>query len=141
MSRPPLRRLIELPGIVELERQAVLKPLRLPGEPGEPDPAMDACLLELFGLTREMAAAATPEDWDRVDETPPARQVMAFEDAGWDVTDQRRRPLRILCEVALPLWLAVRGIAGKLPFAPAPEEHGDSWGSSLAAEAARFKKR
>ncbi len=141
MSRASLRRLMDLPGIAELERQAVLKPLRLPGEAPAPDPAMDACLLELFGLTREMAKDGAPADWDGVDEAPPARQVMAFEDAGWDVTDQRRRPLRILGEVSLPLWLAVRGVAGKLPFAPEPETRADDWGSSLAAEAARFKKR
>ena len=73
---------------------------------------------------------ATPEE---------ARKVEA---EGWDVTDDKRRPLRMLAQFSAPLWLAVRGVAGSLPFAPPPKEDepGD-WGSSLAAEAARFKKR
>ena len=35
----------------------------------------------------------------------------AFEDAGWDVTDDKRRPLRVLGHFSGPLWLAVRGVA------------------------------
>jgi hypothetical protein len=71
--------------------------------------------------------------------------VTAFEDAGWDVTDNKRRPLRVLAYFSAPLWLAIRGVAGSVPYQAEPEaEHGDqsaSWGSNLAAEAARFRKR
>ena len=38
------------------------------------------------------------------------------------------------------LWLALRGVAGALPFAP-DDDTPDPWGSSLAAEAKRFRKR
>jgi hypothetical protein len=38
-----------------------------------------------------------------------------------------------------PLWLALRGVAGSLPFQPEPEEH-DPLKSSLAAEAKAFQR-
>jgi len=41
----------------------------------------------------------------------------AFEAAGWDVTDDKRRPLRVLGHFSAPMWLAVRGVAGALPSA------------------------
>jgi hypothetical protein len=145
-SKVVLRRLIDLPGVAELERAAVLKPLPGIGEVRPNDPDIDACAQDLFGLTPDGAeAAARPDDWDGIEDKPMARQVSAFEDAGWDVTDNRRRPLRVLAYFSAPLWLAIRGVAGRLPFQaePAPdtsEAQGD-WGSNLAAEAARFRKR
>ena len=69
-----------------------------------------------------------------------AVQVAAFEEAGWDVTDAKRRPMRILGHFNQQLWLAIRGVAGELPFqADAPEP--DPWASGLAAQAKRFQKR
>jgi len=71
--------------------------------------------------------------------------VAAFEAAGWDVTDNRRRPLRVLAFLGPALWLAVRGVAGELPFQAEPEsgsaDPSDDWGANLAAEAARYRKR
>ncbi len=67
-------------------------------------------------------------------------QVEAFEREGWDVTDGKRRPLRTFGHFNRQLWLAVRGVAGRLPFqADAPEP--DDWGNSMAADAKRFRKR
>jgi hypothetical protein len=66
--------------------------------------------------------------------------VAAFEAEGWDVTDDKRRPLRNLGHFNQQLWLAVRGVAGTLPFQPQVDRP-DAWGVSLAAEAKRFKKR
>ena len=66
--------------------------------------------------------------------------MFAFEDAGWDVTD-KRRPLRMLGHYALPLWLAIRGVAGQLPFQAPPAEKSDDWASSLAADAKAYRKR
>jgi hypothetical protein len=145
-SSPPLRRLIDLPGVAALERAEVLKPLPEIGGTRPPDEAIDACCLDLFGLTPDEAEAAPrPEDWDDIEYKAPARQVAAFEAAGWDVTDAKRRPLRVLAYFSGPLWLALRGVAGELPFIPEPEvgesgETGD-WAASLAAEATRFTKR
>src|SRR5271165_2250998 len=99
-----LRRLIDLPGIAELERAAVMKPLPGPGKARAADEALDACSKELFGLTADEAdAVERPADWDGVEGKPAAAQVFAFEDAGWDVTDDRRRPLRVLAYFSGPL--------------------------------------
>ncbi len=145
-SRSPLRRLIDLPGVADLEHAAVLKPLPGIGEARPPDPRIDACAKALFGLTPDEAEAlARPDDWDGIEDKPIPRQVAAFEAAGWDVTDNKRRPLRTLVYLGPVLWLAVRGVAGELPFQaePAPDstEAAGDWGADLAAEAARFRKR
>jgi hypothetical protein len=139
-----LRRLLDLPGVADLERAAVMKPLPAIGEVRAPDPDINACSEALFGLTPEEAdAIPRPDDWDGVEDRPIPRQVIAFEDAGWDVTDNKRRPLRMLAYFSAPLWLAIRGVAGRLPYQAEPEVEDDrprAWGSDLAAEAARFRR-
>ena len=146
MTITPLRRLIDLPGVADLEHAAVLKPLPGIGETPAPDEAIDACSKALFGLTPDEAEATPrPDDWDDIEYKPIPKQVAAFEAAGWDVTDNKRRPLRVLAYFNQPLWLAVRGVAGQLPFAadagPDSADPADGWGSKLAAEASRFRKR
>jgi hypothetical protein len=145
-NAPPLRRLIDLPGVADLEHAAVLKPLPEIGEDRPADPAMDACCNALFGLTPDEAEALDrPDDWDWIEVKPVPRQVAAFEAAGWDVTDNKRRPLRVLIYFNQPLWLAIRGVAGELPFhaeaTPDLAVKSDPWGAQLAADAARFRKR
>jgi hypothetical protein len=140
-----LRRLFDLPGVADLERAAVMKPLPGIGEVRPPDPEVDACSETLFGLTPDEAGAVPrPDDWDGIEDRPIPRQVIAFEDAGWDVTDNKRRPLRMLAYFSAPLWLAIRGVAGRLPYQAEPEADGGDrpgeWGSNLAAEAARFRR-
>ncbi len=66
--------------------------------------------------------------------------MFAFEDAGWDVTDDKRRPLRVLGHFSGPLWLAVRGVAGSLPFQPEAQDS-EEWIAKLEADAKRFIKR
>ncbi len=39
------------------------------------------------------------------------------------------------------LWLALRGVAGELPFQPEDDDKPDAWGAGMAADAARFRKR
>jgi hypothetical protein len=135
-----LRRLIDLAGISDLELKAVMKRDYAEPEARAEYPELDACSQALFGLTADEAEAVPrPADWDGIERRPMAEQVAAFEDAGWDVTD-RRRPLRTLGHFNQQLWLAIRGVAGSLPFQP-DDDRPDSWGSSLAAEAKRFKKR
>lgn len=140
-SKPALRRLRDLPGVKDLEYQAVLK--RDFVEPQAPFeyPAINACTTALFGLTAEEAEAVQrPQDWDDIELAAPAVQAATFEAEGWDVTDDKHRPLRVLAHLAAPLALALRAVAGSLPFAPEPEEKND-WASKLDAEARRFTKR
>ena len=140
-SSSALRRLIDLPGVDALEYRALLKRDFAEPEARAQFPEIDACTVALFGLTADEAdATPRPDDWDAIETKTPAAQAAAFEAGGWDVTDDKRRPLRVLGHFSGPLWLAVRGVAGTLPFepqtsAPAP------WASKLEAEAKRFRKR
>ena len=140
MTDTPLRRLIDLKGVRDLEYKALMKP-RMADLDARPEfPEIDDCCRALFGLTADEAdAVARPAHWDRIDLKPVRDQVAAFEAEGWDVTDDKRRPLRLLEHFSAPLWLAVRGVAGALPFAAEPEAD-DRLSASLAAEAARFRR-
>lgn len=137
----PLRRLIDLPGVDDLEYKALLKRDFAEPEARATHPEIDACVKALFGLTADEAdALERPSDWDDMECKAPAVQVAAFEAVGWDVTDNKRRPLRVLGHFSGPLWLAVRGVAGSLPFQPESREP-EAWVSKLEAEARRFRKR
>ena len=140
-ASPRLRRLIDLPGIADLEYQALLKRAWAEPDARAEFPGIDACSRTVFGLTADEAEAiARPADWDNIDQQSQARQIEAFEAEGWDVTDNRRKPLRMLDHFSTQLWLAIRGVAGELPFQP-DDEQPDAWGASLADDAARFRKR
>lgn len=140
-SKPALRRLIDLPGIADLELKALMKRDFAEPEARAEHPEIDECATALFGLTADEAdASPRPADWDHIETKPSAAQVFAFEDAGWDVTDDKRRPLRVLGHFCGPLWLAIRGVAGTLPF-QADSDAPEAWVSKLAAEASRFRKR
>jgi len=140
-SKPALRRLIDLPGVADLELKALMKRDFAEPEARAEFPEIDACSKALFGLTADEAEAVErPADWDNIETKPPAAQVLAFEDAGWDVTDDKRRPLRVLGHFSAQLWLAVRGVAGELPF-QAESNAPEAWVTKLAAEAKRFRKR
>ena len=138
-----LRRLIDLPGVADLEFKAVMKREFAEPEARVEHPELDECSLAIFGLTADQAQATPrPADWDGIETAPAAKQAFAFEDAGWDVTDDKRRPLRTLGHWNQQLWLAIRGVAGELPFQPDDDHRPDKdWGASLAADAKRFKKR
>jgi hypothetical protein len=140
MAQPSLRRLIDLPGLRDLEYKALLKP-RMADEDARADfPELDEVSRALFGLTADEAdAVERPQGWDRIERKGEREQVAAFEAEGWDVTDDKRRPLRLLGHFSLQLSLAIRGVAGTLPFIPDPEPD-QALASSLAAEAARFRK-
>src|SRR6185369_13513802 len=104
MTNPPLRRLIDLPGVRDLEFRAVMK--REFAEPAARAefPEIDACAVALFGLSADEAEAVErPDGWDDIEAKAAAVQVAAFEAAGWDVTDDKRRPLRVLGHFAAPL--------------------------------------
>jgi hypothetical protein len=140
-SQPKLRRLIDLPGVADLETKALMKPAWAEPEARAEHPEIDACSIAIFGITADDAEAVDrPADWDGVDELPLRDQVDAFEAAGWDVTE-RRKPLRMLGHFSQQLWLAIRGVAGTLPFAPEDETTMTGWGASLAADAKAFRKR
>jgi hypothetical protein len=136
-TSPALRRLRDLPGIADLEDKALMKPRYADVDARGEFPEIDACSLALFGITADDAGdVVRPEGWDRIERRPLRDQVEAFEAAGWDVTDAKRRPLRMLGHFNEQLWLAVRGVAGALPFQPEAEP--DARKSSLAGEAAAF---
>ncbi len=140
-SKPALRRLIDLPGVADLELKAVMKREFAEPEARAEYPEIDACSTALFGLTADEAEAIErPAGWDNIEAKPLAQQVFAFEDAGWDVMDDKRRTLRVLGHFNQQLWLAIRGVAGHLPFQPESGEP-EAWVSKLAAEAKRFRKR
>ena len=137
----PLRRLIDLPGVNDLEYRAILKRDFAEPEARAEFPEIDACTTALFGLTADEAEAVErPADWDDIECKAAPVQVAAFEAAGWDVTDDKRRPLRVLGHFNQQLWLAVRGVAGQLPFQP-DDDKPEPWAKALASEAARFRRR
>jgi len=139
MATPSLRRLIDLPGVADLEFKALMKPRYAEPEARAEFPELDACSSALFGLTADEAeAVARPDDWDDIETRPVRDQMIAFEAAGWDVTDNKLRPLRLLGQFNQQLWLAIRGVAGSLPFVP--DDEPDPEKSSLALEAARFQR-
>ena len=136
-----LRRLMDLPGVRDLEFKALMKREFAEPEARAEHPEIDAASTALFGLTADEAeAVARPAGWDHIETKLPQAQAAAFEAAGWDVTDDKRRPLRVLGHFNQQLWLAVRGVAGTLPFQP-EDTKPEKWVSDLAAEAARFRKR
>lgn len=137
-----LRRLIDLPGIDDLEMKALMKPGHADPDRRDEFPEIDETAKKAFGLSLDEAEGiALPEDWDDIHRLDPMDQIDAFEAEGWDVRDNRRKPLRMLTHWALPLALAMRGVAGELPFHAEPDQKETGWGSSLAAEATRFRKR
>jgi hypothetical protein len=141
-SKPDaLRRLIDLPGVDALEYRAILKRDFAEPQARAEFPEIDACARALFGLTADEAEAVErPDGWDDIECKAPAVQAAAFEALGWDVTDDKRRPLRVLGHFSAPLWLALRGVAGTLPFV-AESGQPEAWVSKLEAEAKRFRKR
>ena len=141
MTMERLRRLIDLPGVADLEYRALLKREFAEPQARAEFPEIDDRSKAIFGLTADEAEAhARPTGWDGVETRPVPQQVAAFEAAGWDVTDDKRRPLRTFAHFNQQLWLALRGVAGTLPFQP-EDNTPDPWGASLAAEATRFRKR
>jgi len=137
-----LKRLIDLPGVRDLEQKALMKP-RMGDVDARPEfPEIDEVVRTTFGLTADEADdVERPAGWDRIDRKPERDQVAAFEAEGWDVTDDKRRPLRTLVHFSAPMWLAIRGVAGALPFVPEDEGKAErSMMSSLAADALRFKR-
>ncbi len=140
-----LRRLIDLPGVADLEAKALMKPGYADPSRRDEFPEVDEVMVVIFSLTAEQAEdAVRPEDWDGIERLSPADQADSFEAEGWDVRDAKKKPLRMLAVFAEPLALAMRGVAGSLPeapFVPEPAEEKSDWGSGMAAEAARFRKR
>jgi len=142
MANTPLRRLADLPGVDALELKALMKPRFADPDAPEGLDEIDPVARAVFGLSLDEADAVTrPVDWDGIERLSPAEMIEAFEAEGWDVADKRRKPLRLLPLFALPLALALRGVAGELPFLAEPAQEQSDWGSSLAADAKRFTKR
>lgn len=137
-----LRMLRDMPGVDALEMKALMKPRFADPDMPEGRDEIDALSVALFGLSLDAAdEVERPADWDRIERLSPSDMIDAFEAEGWDVTDKKRKPLRLLPHLALPLALAIREVAGELPFFAEPDVKETDWGSNLAAEASRFRKR
>jgi hypothetical protein len=140
-----IQRLIDLPGMADLERAALMRTSYADADARSRHPEIDACSMNLFGLTADEAdATPRPPGWDGVERRALREQVTAFDQAGWDVTHQGR-PLRTLAHFNVQLWLAIRGVAGRLPAKGAAAEDDEegqahAWGASLQAGAARFRR-
>ncbi len=136
------RRLIDLPGIADLEYQVLLKP-RMADLGAEAEyPIIDEVCLKAFGITVAQAdEIARPAGWDNIENKPLPAQIDQFEAEGMDVTD-KRRPLRTLQLLSAPLWLALRGVAGELPFKAdtSEEDAEDAAMAALAKEAKAFRR-
>ena len=136
-----LRRLLDLPGVADLEYKALMKPAWADPDQRADYPEVDAVSAAIFGLTADAAAAAErPADWTEIERLEPRDQVARFEAAGWDVTDDKRRPLRMLRQFGPQLWLAIHGVSGRLPHDP-EDDKPDDWASSLARDADTFRRR
>ena len=141
MTQEALRRLIDLPGVNDLEYRALLKRDFAEPEARAEFPEINDCAKALFGLSADEAEELDrPAGWDNIENKAPAAQVALFEAEGWDVTDDKRRPLRVLGHFVGPLALALRGVAGELPYQGESTEP-EAWVSKLEAEAKRFTKR
>ena len=142
MTNTKLRRLIDLAGIADLELKALMKPAWSAPEARLEFPEIDGCSRDLFGLTADEAEEAfKPSDLASIERLSAAEQVDPFAAKGWDVTDNKRRPLRMLAHFNQQLWLAIHGVAGQLPFQAEALEETSEWGSKMAGDAARFRKR
>lgn len=140
-----LRRLIDLPGFAALEQKALMNPRYMEADARDHYAEIDQLSTNTFGLTADQADdIARPAGWDRIERRPMKDQIDAFEDAGWDVTDKRRKPLRMLEHFNVQLWLALRGVAGKLPSPAMQDDDEDDapkgWATALQAEATRFRR-
>ncbi len=136
-----LRRLIDLPGVRELEHKALMKPRMGDIDARLEFPEIDEVIKANLGLTTDEAEdIERPPGWDNIEIKPEREQVAAFEAEGWDVTDDKRRPLRMFNQFNQQLWLALRGVAGSLPFVP-EDDKPEAWVTALEREAARFRKR
>ena len=135
---PALKRLIDLPGVRDLEGKALMNSRYADADARDQFSEIDDCSRAIFGLTADEADdTPRPKGWDRIERKPLREQITAFEAAGWDVTDDKLRPLRMLEHFNVQLWLALRGVAGSLPQTAEEPDHG---AASLAAEVKRFQR-
>ncbi len=82
-----LRRLLDLPGVSDLEMKALMKPRHADPDARAEFPDIDATAHAAFGLTVEAAEAVTlPADWDGIERLEGFDLTDAFAAEGWDVT-------------------------------------------------------
>jgi hypothetical protein len=131
--------LIDLPGMRELEAKALMNSRYADADARDHFSELNDCSRAIFGLTADEADDVTrPEGWDRIERRPIRDQIAAFEAEGWDVTDDKLRPLRLFEHFNVQLWLALRGVAGRLPARV--EDEDDHGAAALAADVKRFQR-
>lgn len=140
-------RLIDLPGVRELENDQVLcNAVR--GDQEEIDTKAHAVSRALFGISQHGAAPREPdvneeddpEAWARYDadvERFEAVDDLSYEQMGWDVNDDLGRELLVLRQFSRQIAAAYLGIAGKTPDVQAAGVQ--TWAAKMEAEASRFR--
>lgn len=135
------RRLIDLPGVRDLENAMVLH-LRVRGPAGELNDRFDEVSKRLFGTTQAEALPQEPEVdedddqavWDAYDALLTKIMDPDWAALGWDVRDDLGRELLVLPHFSMQLAAAALGAAGQLPSEDQPVEPA-KLEASLAAEA------
>ena len=79
-TKLPLHRLLDLPGVADLEDKALMKPRYADVDARTEFPEIDEVSMALFGLTADEADdVPRPADWDRIERRPVREQIDAFE--------------------------------------------------------------
>ena len=74
-----MHRLISLPGMADLERAALLRSSYADPDARSHHPELDACSINLFGLTADQAdEMPRPTDWDGIERRTLREQVAAL---------------------------------------------------------------
>ena len=139
-STPALRRLIDLPGIRDIEFKALMNP-RMADEGAAADfPEIDELSRAVFGLTADEADdVPRPEGWDRIERKPrPGNRWPPSKPRAGTSPTTSAGPCACSASSTSSSGSPLRESARELPFQAEPE--GDDMASSLAAEAARFRR-
>lgn len=145
MSEAPMRRLRDYPAIDELEHRSVLDTnLLAPAAIAHPETGIADAIKSVFGLDLSVFVKWLFDDDGSAREAyavipnTEAEVVPFFAELGWDVTDKRGQPLRMLYHYVLPLYAAIRGDAGAtLPGAPLAKT--EDWAAAMERDARKFR--
>jgi hypothetical protein len=154
-ARGELKKLLEQPGVSDLEREAVLDP-RLATESSFDDAKVQRASRKAFGFRADETPNALLEAlsqgredldyeedfepiWSEMEDTLAVddyQLVALFNGLGWDVTDERGRPLLVLGHFKYPLYLVANNI---VPLRAQPVSNED-WEAALKQAAAKFHR-
>lgn len=159
----PLRRLVKMPGVRDLESRLLLDTVGGGPPSGDFEFQRDYVLRKLFGITRNDTVFKTPdayvdrelsrdEEWDLEDlqeewELQLLAERLEWDEQrveylkllGWDLADDDGKPLRITRYVCRVIEAATKGIAGTVPDAEVIAR--DAWAAQIQKDAAQFTSK